>query len=356
MSARPRVILVEDDASVQRFVALALEDLPIDLVACDSVAAALAALAQAPACLVLTDLMLPGEPGQALVERLARDPALRGSARVAVFSAGLTPAVRDRLAGWDVWRLLSKPVSLAELEACVLDALKDGPLGDGALGTGARSDGAPAGGAPVPPRPAPSQPADQPATTRGPCPQGERGMPNEAVPRPDDPRSAGTAGTDPPASPAPSSTASGTDHHHNRRPGRDPDCPSDCPSDRPSDCSSDSAGTAAQGWAAAQSHAIQVHFGGDAALYRAFRASCLPQFRRDAAAGDAALRAGDAAALRRLAHSLKSVLASLGEAPPSALAAHLEQAGAAGDLPACTAGWPPLRQALLHLADGSPAK
>ena len=34
---RPRVLLVEDDPSLRRFVRMALEELPIDLIECDSV-------------------------------------------------------------------------------------------------------------------------------------------------------------------------------------------------------------------------------------------------------------------------------------------------------------------------------
>ena len=45
-----------------------------------------------------------------------------------VFSAGLNADNRARLVGLDVWRELSKPVSLQALEDCVRDAL--GPLVD----------------------------------------------------------------------------------------------------------------------------------------------------------------------------------------------------------------------------------
>lgn len=124
MAALPRVLLVEDDATLRRFVAMALEDMPIDLVQCDAVAPALALLAQDPFVLVLTDLMMPGESGFDLLEHLHRTPALRGRARVAVLSAGLTPEVREQLADMEVWRMLSKPVSVGTLVACVQDAIE----------------------------------------------------------------------------------------------------------------------------------------------------------------------------------------------------------------------------------------
>lgn len=122
---RPRVVFVEDDASVRRFVGMALEDLDIDLVECSCAAQALQALAGGGVRLILTDLMMPGESGLELLDRLSRDPSLRGEARIAVFSAVADQAVRDQLERLVVWRILPKPASLAALEACVRDALAD---------------------------------------------------------------------------------------------------------------------------------------------------------------------------------------------------------------------------------------
>lgn len=246
-AGRPRVLLVEDDPSLQRFVQLALEDFEIELLAVSSVDAGLAELTRAPAVLVLTDLMLPDRSGFELIETLAAQPALRAGARVAVFSAGLTPATRARLERPEVWRLLSKPCSLAELEACVRDALAEA----------------------------------------GAC----------------------TAGTAPVATTAPEA----------------PSLPE------------------------GQAAAIAEHFGGNAALYHAFRASCLHQFQADLAEGDKALAAGDAPALRRLAHSLKSVLLSLGHAEAAERARALEQAGEQADPTRLAALWPGLREALRAL-------
>ena len=125
--SRARVLLVDDDASIRRFVALALEDLPIDLIACASVPQAREALRAAPVRLLITDLMMPGESGLDLLQQLADDPTLRGDARLAVFSAGLNAAMQERLAGFDVWRQLAKPISVVALDACVRDALAEAP-------------------------------------------------------------------------------------------------------------------------------------------------------------------------------------------------------------------------------------
>lgn len=126
--SRPRVLLVDDDASIRRFVALALEDVEVELEACASVAQAVETLrSRGPVALVITDLMMPGENGLVLLQRLADEPALRGAARIAVFSAGLRGPLQAELAAHDVWRQLSKPVSVVELEACVRDAVDAPP-------------------------------------------------------------------------------------------------------------------------------------------------------------------------------------------------------------------------------------
>lgn len=107
--------------------------------------------------------------------------------------------------------------------------------------------------------------------------------------------------------------------------------------------------------AADEAAAIATHFGGNAALFHAFRASCLLQFVQDVQAADAALAGSDAAALRRQAHSLKSALATLGQAGAAARARELETKALQADWPAAQAAWAPLRAALLGLAgSGAP--
>jgi CheY-like chemotaxis protein/HPt (histidine-containing phosphotransfer) domain-containing protein len=246
MSRRPRVLLVEDDASLQRFVALALEDFEIDLAVVADVDAALADLGAAPAALILSDLMLPGRSGFELIEALAAQPTLLGAARLVVFSAGLTPPTRQRLDRPEVWRLLSKPCSLAELESCVRDALA---------------------------------------------------LQQPAAPRDLTTQSAGPPDDDPAA------------------------------------------------------QAVNAHFGGNEALYRAFRSSCLQQFRADLAEGERAQAAADAPALRRLAHSLKSVLLTLGHADASALARTLEDCCEKADWARAAPKWRALSELLRTLQD-----
>ena len=126
MRAPARVLLVEDDDSVSRFVALAVDDMPVSLIRCRCVADAVKTLEEAPVRLLLTDLMLPGESGLSLLVRLRDNPQLRGDALIAVFSAGLGAQMRQELAAFPVWRLLSKPVPLGTLRQCIDDALAGG--------------------------------------------------------------------------------------------------------------------------------------------------------------------------------------------------------------------------------------
>lgn len=243
----PRALLVEDDASVARFVGLAIEDLPIDLTVCADVASALVALKEAPCFLIITDLMLPGESGLDLVKRLQADKALLGEALIVVYSAGLNTQSRAELAAYPIWRMLSKPVSVGDLTACVQDALS-----------------------------------------------AVLAIPSGPV--------------------APVSVAAPIAQAHSLRPEKEAD-------------------------------AITAHFGGDAELFDEYREACLGQFLHDIATGDLAVATSDWAALTRLAHSLKTVLMTLGDPEGSAVAAELERSAAASAVLA-TKGWHQLRRHL----------
>ena len=123
----PKVLLLEDDPAMRRFVEAVLEDQGVALHATSRIADAIGELAAAPFALVLTDLMLVGESGRSLVERLRDEPALGGGPRVAVMSAGLSAEVGADLLALGAWRLLHKPVSVEQLRQCVRDALNAGP-------------------------------------------------------------------------------------------------------------------------------------------------------------------------------------------------------------------------------------
>lgn len=241
MTAPVRVLLVEDDASLQRFVAMALEDQDVLLVGCTSVDEALLTLGRHGFDLIITDLMLPVRHGQELLAELRAQPELRRDAMLAVFSAGLNAQVRRQLEGLGVGRFLVKPCSLAELRACVDEARK-------APGMSEATD----------------RHAAQPSTQT------------------------------PPQAPAQTSKQ-----------------PSEQPSKQPSKEEQ-------------QADAIATFFGDNTALYEAFLARCKAQFPKDLAQGREAVQRGDAQSLRHLAHSLKSVLTTLGYPEAAATARALE--------------------------------
>ncbi len=74
---------------------------------------------------------------------------------------------------------------------------------------------------------------------------------------------------------------------------------------------------------------IDRHFDGDVRLFEAFRAASWLQFEKDLVRGDAAVLAGNAEALRRIGHDLKTVLHLLGDSAGSLHARELEAAALA---------------------------
>jgi DNA-binding response OmpR family regulator len=233
-----RLLLIEDDAAIARFVELALEELPghdalapaVEFRLVRSLAAAREALAAGGWSLVISDLMLPdGSAEQLLAEGQASAP---GAPPWVVFSAGVHEERQPLLAAQGVACVLRKPVPLEVLLDTIASLLRRGE-------------------APVaPPAPAAGDP-------------------------------------------------------------------------------------------------VQTHFGGDRAMYESFRASCVQRFSADLAQGDAAVAAGDAAALRPVVHGLKAVLELIGEPALAWQARALEAATEQGEVVA--PAWEVLAQGLTAL-------
>ena len=254
--SKPRVLLVEDDASLRRFVRMALDDLPIELLEYADVASAMPVLAQAPVDLILTDLMMPGESGLDLLEHLKKTPALRGKARVIVFSAGLNAVIREALSAYDVWLMLDKPVAVSRLESAVRDALAEVKVAGVAQGE-ARLAG---NGTAV------AVSAMAPAMPMAPL------------------------------------------------------------EDR--------------------AQAIRLYFEGSPEIFEPYREACLAQFPEDLVQGTTASLAGDLQGLRRVAHSLKSVLQTLGYPALGDVAKECEALSHAGDLAQARDRWATLASQL----------
>ncbi|MFN3305272.1 MAG: response regulator [Roseateles sp.] len=240
-----RLLLIEDDAAIARFVELALEELPdhdaaappVALHLVRSVAAAREALVAGGWALVISDLMLPdGSAELLLAEGHAR---AAGAPPWVVFSAGVHDGRRPLLAAQGVACMLRKPVGLEELLDTIASLLR---------------------GAAAPAATAPARAAGDP---------------------------------------------------------------------------------------------VQTHFGGDRAMYESFRAGCIQRFGTDVAQGDAAVAAGDAAALRPVVHGLKAVLELIGEPALACQARALETAAEQGELAA--PAWAVLARALVDLGAVRPS-
>ncbi|MBT9511131.1 MAG: response regulator [Acidovorax sp.] len=119
---RPRVLLLDDDPAMRRFVQLALEDLPLQVLPCATLLQARQVLTRTEVQLVLTDLSLSDGSGLDLLDWLqARQFAV--APRVLVLSGGVDAALQSRLRERGVWQILHKPASVGSLIACVSDAL-----------------------------------------------------------------------------------------------------------------------------------------------------------------------------------------------------------------------------------------
>lgn len=247
--SRQRVLLVEDDASLRRFVRMALDDLPIELLECADVVSALPLLAQAPVDLILTDLMMPGESGLDLLQRLKQTPVLRGNARVIVFSAGLNAGIREALQTHDVWLMLDKPVAVSRLESSVRDALAV-----------MNADGV-------------AHRASQVAKNVAEAGDSLMASTKPLVPQED------------------------------------------------------------------RDEAIRLYFEGSPEIFEPYREACLAQFPEDLAQGAAASQVADLSGLCRVAHSLKSVLQTLGYPALGDVAKECEALSHAGDMAGARERW-----------------
>jgi two-component system, OmpR family, response regulator MprA len=110
--ARPRILVVDDNAALRENLAEALEDEGYSVVLAEDGARALAALEQGPLPeVVLLDLMMPKIDGRELVARIRADARWAGVRLV--LTSGLSNP--EELGGSPVDAFLPKPFSLEHL-------------------------------------------------------------------------------------------------------------------------------------------------------------------------------------------------------------------------------------------------
>jgi CheY-like chemotaxis protein len=124
--APARILVVDDEPAVRRFVTEALRSSGYEVVAASSGRDALVSVygeSRTPT-LLLTDIEMPGMSG---VELAARVRADRPGIRVILMTGRETSAARARERAGLVEGVLLKPFGLAELLHAVLDALAESP-------------------------------------------------------------------------------------------------------------------------------------------------------------------------------------------------------------------------------------
>ena len=119
--ARPRILVVDDEAIVRRSVERILRDEECDVEFAESGEAALALLQARPFDLVITDLTMPGLTGLQLLDRLAGLPDRPASILITGYATLRTAIEALRRGAGDY---IAKPFSRAELRAAVARALR----------------------------------------------------------------------------------------------------------------------------------------------------------------------------------------------------------------------------------------
>lgn len=161
--SQAQVLVVEDDEPLRQLFSTVLDLMGLEHRLCGSAEEALASLERQPADVVVTDLLLPGLDGRGFLRQLQARPELLQGGRVLVLSGSAEGAVRNEMAQYGVWRVLSKPITVKEFGAQVREALLApaaslSPLtADESAATGADSR-APQ---PVPPGPPPLSPMER---------------------------------------------------------------------------------------------------------------------------------------------------------------------------------------------------
>src|SRR5215207_2229646 len=119
MVAMRTILAIDDDRALLEFYTLLLSAEGYRVVAAATLDEVDATLTEQPPDLVITDLLLPGLPPWAVVDRLEYDPALR-DIPVVVCSGGVQELeAGDARFGREGIRTLAKPFDVDELLLCV---------------------------------------------------------------------------------------------------------------------------------------------------------------------------------------------------------------------------------------------
>jgi CheY-like chemotaxis protein len=118
-----RILVVDDDPDTLEVECAVLEQHGCTLICVESVEAALAALKEHPADLVITDCAMPGEDGFDLIHRIRKQPELDGMPTLMV-TAHCDAALRRQAMAEGFADVLSKPVDPSRLIQAVEQLLQ----------------------------------------------------------------------------------------------------------------------------------------------------------------------------------------------------------------------------------------
>jgi DNA-binding response OmpR family regulator len=117
-----RVLVVEDEANIRKFVAINLSARGYDVIEASDAREGLARLRDASPAILLLDIKLPDMSGWELLKIMAADPALT-KIPVVVITASMGNAAPDYGTYQNLHKILIKPVSAQELTHVVKEAL-----------------------------------------------------------------------------------------------------------------------------------------------------------------------------------------------------------------------------------------
>ena len=120
----PTILIVEDEASIRKLVAVNISARGYDVIAVESAEQGLVHLPARPIALILLDIKLPGMRGWEFLTAMAGDPRIAPNIPVIIMTASAADA-RDKAPSYaNVVKILIKPFSTQVLLQAVADALR----------------------------------------------------------------------------------------------------------------------------------------------------------------------------------------------------------------------------------------
>ena len=120
----PTILIVEDEASIRKLVAVNLSARGYGVIAVDSAEQGLSQLLAHPVALILLDIKLPGMRGWEFLAVMAGDPRIAPNIPTIIMTASAADAQEKAPSYPNVVKILIKPFSTEVLLQAVADALR----------------------------------------------------------------------------------------------------------------------------------------------------------------------------------------------------------------------------------------